>query len=136
MITKAELVAILKAMRETATDEVALQAKELYKEWKADVAVKTGERLRYGEKLYRVRQPHTTQADYTPDVTDSLFEVINETNAGTVADPIPYDKSMAVFKDKYYTYEGVIYLCIRDSGNPLYTEPTALIGNYFETVTP
>jgi hypothetical protein len=41
---------------------------------------------------------------------------------------------MTVYKDKYYIYEGVTYLCIRDSGQPLYAEPGVLVGNYFEVV--
>lgn len=133
-MTKAELVAFLKAARETATDNVALQGMDLYDEWRAGVYVTEGKRLRYGGKLYRVRQPHTTQADWTPDKAAAMFEVVNETHAGTLEDPIPYDKNMAVEKNKYYIHNGVIYLCTRDSGNPLYADPDTLIGNYFEVV--
>ena len=133
-MTKAELVAFLKEARLTATDNVALQGMELYDEWKAGVYVTEGKRLRYGSKLYRVRQTHTTQTDWTPDKAAAMFEVVNATHAGTLEDPIPYDPNMAVFKDKYYIHNGVIYLCIRNSGNPLYTDPDALIGNYFEVV--
>ena len=133
-MTKAELVAFLKEARLTATDNVALQGMELYDEWKAGVYVTKGKRLRYGSKLYRVRQTHTTQTDWTPDKAAAMFEVVNATHAGTLEDPIPYDKNMAVEKDKYYIHNGVIYICTRDSGNPLYTDPDALIGNYFEVV--
>ena len=136
MMDKKGLVAFLKAARLTATDNVALQGIDLYDEWKPNMDVEEGDRLRYGDKLYKVRvgKAHTTQADWTPDKADSLFEVVNETHAGTLEDPIPYDKNMAVFKDKYYLHNGVIYLCTRDSGNPLYADPDTLIGNYFEVV--
>lgn len=52
--------------------------------------------------------------------TASLWEVINVENAGTLDDPIPYDQTMTVYNGKYYLEEGIIYKCIRDSGQPLY----------------
>ncbi len=142
------LVAYCKASRETVPDEVALKAKELYPEWKAEktvvgddgVEVKipmvyaVGNRRRYGDKLYKCRQAHTSEAQFTPDLIPALWEVINETHAGTLEDPIPYDPNMVVFEGLYYTYEDVLYKCVRDSGNPLYSAPSALVGNYFEVV--
>ena len=125
-----KLVAFIKQARETATDEVALQAKELYKEWDVSVIYGEGERVRYADKLYKCRQAHTSE--YTPDLTPALWSVIDETHKGTVSDPIPYDPNMVVFEGLYYIYNDVVYKCIRDSGNPLYAEPSALIGNYFE----
>ena len=55
------------------TDEDALQAVELYPAWEVGVAYAVDERIRYGEKLYRVVQAHTSQADWTPDQTPALF---------------------------------------------------------------
>lgn len=44
-----------------------------YPPWQAGVAVVIDELLTYDAVLYRVLQAHTTQADWTPDVADSLF---------------------------------------------------------------
>ena len=55
------------------TDEDAIQAVELYPAWEVGVAYAVDERIRYGEKLYRVVQAHTSQADWTPDQTPALF---------------------------------------------------------------
>ena len=132
MFTKDDLVAFIKQARETADDQTALKAKELYKPWEADTAYKVGDRVQYDDKLIKCRQEHTSQAHFTPDLIPALWEVINETHAGTQDDPIPYDPNMAVFENLYYIYDGVLYRCTRDSGQPLYAEPAALVGNYFE----
>ena len=134
MFTKEDLVAFIKQARETATDEVALKAKELYKEWTVGVSVVVGDRLRYGDKLYKVIQPHTTQADWTPDITASLYTVIDEEHKGTIDDPIPWSTNMQCYKNMYYTYNEVLYKATRDSGIALVYTPDQLVGQYFEIV--
>lgn len=131
-MNKEKLVAAIKAMRETAEDQTAARAVELYPSWAVGLTVAVGDRLQHGGKLYKVIQAHTTQADWTPDVTASLFEVIDVEHSGTAEDPIPWAVNMECFSGKYYTWEGVLYLCIRDSGIALAYSPDQLLGNYFE----
>lgn len=38
---------------------------------------------------------------------------INNENSGTIEDPIPYKQNMALEFNKYYTQDGVLYLCIQ-----------------------
>ena len=52
-------------------DEDALEAVELFPAWAIGKAYATDERIRYGEKLYRCVQAHTSQADWTPDESRS-----------------------------------------------------------------
>ena len=130
-MNKKELVMAMKAMRKTADDQTAVKAMELYPHWAAGLAVAVGDRLQYGGKLYKVIQAHTTQADWTPEVTASLFEVIDIEHAGTAEDPIPWAVNMQCYKGKYYTFDNVLYLCIRDSGIALAYTPDQLLGNYF-----
>ena len=54
-------------------DEEALEAVELFPAWAVGKAYATDERIRYGEKLYRCVQSHTSQADWTPDATPALW---------------------------------------------------------------
>lgn len=54
-------------------NEDALEAVELFPLWAADTAYAADERIRYGEKLYRCVQAHTSQADWTPDATPALW---------------------------------------------------------------
>ena len=72
-----DLVAFLKAARLTADDNTALTGMELYPVWSVGLAVEVGQRYQYGDRLYKVVQPHTTQADWTPDVTPALWVIVS-----------------------------------------------------------
>ena len=93
-------------------------------------------RFTYGGKLYKtIPANHTFQADWIPGVgTESLYTRIDEEHDGTQYDPIPYDGNMALEAGKYYIQDYVIYLCNRDTGNPVYNPLAELVGLYVETV--
>lgn len=127
------------------TDSQALAVADLYPEWndlsegtpltKQDEAVKGTEItiVRHNGVLYKVITTHNKQADWEPgQETASLFTVIDVEHAGTKEDPIPAAVNMEYFKDKYYTYKGVLYLCTRDSEIALQYTPDQLVGQYFE----
>ena len=68
----------IEQMSVNATDEEALNNIEAFPLWKVGLVitqddVNKGLRLRYENELYKVIQPHTTQADWTPDIAVSLF---------------------------------------------------------------
>ena len=60
---------------ESQTDEQALESIELFTRFNDLIGqyVEQGKRLSFGGKLYRVVQPHTIQAHWTPDITPALF---------------------------------------------------------------
>ena len=133
----ADLVAFLKAARFTADDQTALTGMELYPTSAEGIAVSVGDRYQYNGKLYKCRQAHTTQADWTPDVTPALWTVIDVTHAGTIDDPIPASAGMEYTKGLYYIEGGIIYLMNRQGmaeGETitLYYLPSQLVGQYFE----
>lgn len=111
-------------------DQTALRMKEFYPEWKTGVSVSVGHKVRYTGKLYKVVTAHTTQVDWTPDAAITMFEKLDETHDGTQYDPIPYDGNMTLYSGKYYTQNGVTYVCTRDTGNPVYHALKDLIGLY------
>lgn len=55
------------------TDEEALEVPSLYDEWAVGITYSVGDRVEYGEKLYRCEQSHTAQEDWTPDATPALW---------------------------------------------------------------
>lgn len=57
------------------SDEQALESIELFPKWADQIGkvVNTGERYRYNERLWKVLQAHTVQADWTPDTAVSLY---------------------------------------------------------------
>lgn len=116
---------------QTLSDEESLKCVTLYEKWSPDsVAYTIGKKVRHNGKLYKVKQAHTSQADWSPDIAVSLFDVINETNAGTKADPIPYSAGMALENGKYYSESGIVYLCNRDTGIAVYNKLSELVGIY------
>ena len=126
----------VKYARSVANDQEALIIKMLYKEFMAQIGkpLAVGEYVQYGDKLYRVLQAHTAQANWTPDIAASLFVVIDKEHQGILEDPIPAQVNMEYFSGKYYIENNVIYLCTRDSGIALQHMPSALVGSYFEIV--
>ncbi|MBR3610050.1 MAG: hypothetical protein IKL57_01110 [Oscillospiraceae bacterium] len=140
-----EAVAMREIFRKTAQfvedDSEALVIKNLYPGWatlviEGKTAEKAGFKFRYDDVLYKTLQNNYRFAqEYVPgEGTESLFARIDETHAGTIEDPIPYYGNMALENGKYYSEDGIIYLCARDTVNPVYNSLADLIGNYVEVV--
>ena len=132
---------VIEQASQSLEDSVALTAVELFPQWAQLVTNKTqvekGFRFQYDGKLYRTEQPtYTFVEHYVPGTagTESLFSKVDETHKGTIDDPIPYEKNMEIYKGLYYTQYDVVYLCIRDSGQPLHHDLSALVGNYVEVI--
>lgn len=113
----------------------ALELKDFYPQWEIGIEVKVGERYRVDDTLWECIQGHTTQENWRPGTsTASLWKVVDEEHAGTIADPIPYVTPMELFEGKYYRQDGITYKCTRDSGIPLVQNLSALVGLYVELV--
>lgn len=123
-------------------DATALRMAAFYPEWKSGTAYTTangcpvGYKVVRSGKLYKLRQEHTSQDNWAPGMTgtESLWERIDEQHDGTKYDPIPYSGNMALENGKYYTQDGVLYLCNRDTGSPMYHALSELVGLYVEVV--
>lgn len=123
-------------------DETAVTVPALFPLWADNIgnALKAGERYSYLGRLWKVLQDHTAQADWTPDVAASLFtEVVAEggggdAEPGTLENPIPYNNNMELEEGKYYTQDGVVYLCTRSTGVPVYNPLAQLVGLYVVVV--
>lgn len=123
------------------TAEQALEVKEMFPMWDEFVGqeITTGTRFQYDGKLWEVLQDHTVLSHYQPSInTAALYkEVVLETNEegevnGTLENPIPYEGNMALENGKYYSQDGVVYLCNRDTINPVYHNLSDLVGLYVE----
>lgn len=98
--------------------------------------VPQGFKFTYKGKLFKVIQTELTiQEHYPPEAgTESLYARIDEVHDGDIYDPIPYEGNMVLEKGKYYTQDGVTYLCNRDTGNPVYNSLNELVGLYVEVI--
>ena len=117
-------------------DADALDAVELFPAYTLGVWYEAGFRFRYGDKLYKVLTAHTTQEDWKPDSTPSLYAEVEKPGEGDSPDnPIEYNNNMELFNGKYYEQFGVVYRCTRDTGVPVYNNLADLVGIYVEVVT-
>lgn len=122
-------------------DADGLKAKAFYPRWevlvkKGSVEAEAGYRFTYNGDLYKcTRKNPTFQSDWVPgNGTAALYIRIDESHVGTLDDPIPYSGNMILESGKYYIQDHVIYLCNRNTGQPVYNPLAELVGLYVETV--
>lgn len=98
-------------------DNTALEMPDLFRTW--DEVLAAGTQLEAntimndGGQLYRVVQAVTPQAHQAPHDEGMLaiYRPIDKQHAGTLEEPIPFVNGMDTEKDKYYSYNGKVYLC-------------------------
>lgn len=140
-------------MAQDVPGEVALSVQSMYNVWEAgkrygydgcEKIVKVPNLFsNFGDPyfLYRCNQPHTSQADWQPQVTPALWTRIDKSHEGGESDPIPATRGIEYVYGKYYLdpEDEKIYLCKR-IGEPeggtitLHYLPHELIGQYFEEI--
>ena len=118
----------------TVDDQTALRMVEFYPAWAAVVSYTTGFKAQHNGRLWRCRQAHTSQEGWEPENVPALWEELCETHDGSRYDPIPYEGSMALASGLYYSQDGVVYLCSRDTVNPVYNPLRELVGLYVKEV--
>lgn len=125
--------------------EQMLTHKAFAPKWGEDIkegdSVVKGDKFTYEGKLYAVLQDHTILPHYYPSVnTASLYVEVTPdyTEAGeeygTLDNPIPYEGNMVLENGKYYSQDDVVYLCNRDTINPVYHALKDLVNLYVELV--
>lgn len=120
-------------------DQTAYRMREFYPAWSdiiGQTAEKAGFKFTHNGNLYKtIPANHTFAAHWVPgEGTESLYTRIDETHDGTLYDPIPYEGNMALTAGLYYVQDGVVYLCTRDTGNPVHNALAELVGLYVEMV--
>lgn len=123
------------------TDGESREVKDMYPEWEPGIDVKEGEKYNSEGKLYKCKSSHKTQSDWKPGSgAFSLWEEMSR-YVGTQEDPIPYNEEhdplfagMELEEGKYYTQDGVTYLCTRSTGQAVYNNLSELVGIYVQTV--
>lgn len=119
-------------------DQTSLRMMDYYPDFAEIVGqtVKQGFKFVHDGRLYKTVQPALLmQSHYPPGVgTESLYVKIDLEHTGKEYDPIPYDGNMMLESGKYYSQNGALYLCNRDTGNAVYHALADLVGLYAEVV--
>lgn len=100
----------LQMFAQTLTDDEAMEIATVYPVWAVDTAYKANEMVTFGEnevgdpQLYRCVQSHTSQSDWTPDVTPALWTAI-----GLAPDDVPIWSQPTGAHDAYNKGDRVHY---------------------------
>ena len=68
---------LIEQLAVTLGDETALTGVELFPMWAIGGAYAVDDRVQYGGTLYKCVQAHTSQADWTPDITPALWVAVS-----------------------------------------------------------
>ena len=119
------------------TNDQILQCVSVLPDWKSFINSKMENKQRFqfeGEPWEARQEISVVLEGQEPGIsTAALYQRIEGSHAGTQEDPIPYSQLMTVYKDKYYTQNDALYLCLEDSGQPLYADCESL-PRYFQKV--
>lgn len=112
-----ELRRLIEKASASLDDESALSGIELFPAWKAGVSYTLDQRIRFGEKLYKCVQAHTSQDNWTPDETPALWtEVAKPGEIPVWRQPTgAQDAYQTGDKVHYPTAEDPVYISIVDS---------------------
>lgn len=101
-------------------DEKAMEVATIYDPWAVGKYYAVGEFVTYGSssvgdpQLYKVVQAHTSQADWTPDATASLFASIGLDDAGYPVWSQPAGAHDAYSTGDIVDYNGTLYQSVID----------------------
>ena len=93
-------------------DAAALDAMAIYPAWGADTAYAVGQRVRYGDKLYKCAQAHTSQDDWMPSATPALWVRVSIEEWPEWVQPTGAHDAYA--KGDKVTYKGKRYISLID----------------------
>lgn len=105
---------------QTLDNDTAMEISGVYPKWKPNTAYSAGEYITYGEnsvgdaQLYKIVQAHTSQSDWTPDVTASLYTPIGLTEDGYPIWSQPTGAHDAYNAGDIVEYNGVLYKSLID----------------------
>ena len=111
------LTKIGKIVANQVTDDiVALSIQEFYDIWEVGVLYSVGRYITYNDILYKVLTEHTSQAEWTPDVSPSLFaKVLIDPSGETIPEWVQPDSTNAYMIGDKVRFEGHIYESIMDN---------------------
>lgn len=106
---------VLQLFAASLDEDSALEVATVYPEWAEGKSYAAGEYVTYGEnnvgdpQLYKVLQAHTSQTDWTPDITPSLFSAIGLDASGYPVWSRPTGAADAYNKGDIVDYDGTLY---------------------------
>lgn len=110
----------LQMFAQSLDDEKAMEVVAVFDSWQVNKSYAVGDYITYGTngvgdpQLYKVVQAHTSQADWTPDKTASLYDVIGLDEQGYPLWSQPTGAHDAYNKGDIVDYNGTLYESLID----------------------
>lgn len=96
-------------------DDKAMEVADLYPAWESKKTFNVGDIFKYGvnadneTQLYKVLQAHTSQEDWTPNATPSLYKKIGFTDEGVSVWTQPLGKEDSYMKGDEVSHNGELW---------------------------
>lgn len=106
---------LLEKQTEAMTDEQILDYPDYVEKWKSGTSYTTGKRLEYGGTIYKVLQDHTSQSDWTPDTTASLYAKVLIPDPGVIPEWEQPDSTNGYSVGDKVTHNGLTWESLVDN---------------------
>ena len=97
------------------SDEDALEAINLFPQWTTDIEYNKGDRVTYDSILYACLQYHTSQSNWTPTTSPSLWAKVLIPDPTVVPEWEQPDSTNAYMKGDHVMFEGQEYESLIDN---------------------
>jgi hypothetical protein len=99
----------------TMTDEEAVERAILFSNWTPGKPYSVGERVRYGGRIFKVLQAHTSQDDWTPSRAPSLFAEVLTSEDGEPQEWVQPSSTNPYLTGDKVIYNGLVYESLIDN---------------------
>ena len=111
-----ELITAVINIRNNADDETAAKNVVAFPAYRKDTAYKAGDRFKYGGELFKVLQDHTSQEDWKPENSPSLYAKILPGQSGTeIGEWVQPDSTNPYMKGDKVTHGGKVWVSTIDN---------------------
>ena len=112
-----KIIEALVTLRDDATDAMALKVPVLYPAWREGVEYKAGKRVLHDDVLYTVLIDHTSQSDWTPENSSSLFAKVLIPDENVIPEWEQPDSTNTYKKGDKVTHNGKTWVSDVDNNN-------------------
>lgn len=106
---------IIEQAIQSVSDKEALEASTLFPTWSADLSYKTGTKVLYDGVLYKVLSDHTSQSQWPPINTPSLFAKVLIPDDDIILEWEQPDSTNAYMTGDKVLFEGAVYKSLVDN---------------------
>lgn len=110
-----EIINALNTTREILTDTQALEVPTLFPNWREGVEYKINDKIIFNGTLYKVINAHTSQSDWTPDISPSLFAKVLITDPNVISEWEQPDSTNPYMSNDKVLHNGSIWISTIDN---------------------